>query len=218
MHWAPDQPLTLVGNRVSPSSPLQPNKAITFVNSVAVAPESGKVYFTASTDIPPPFQRDGYYGTMRSAYLTAMTVRTHDCAWRRSSSDGGAQAVHHWCFGYGQQLHGHRPRWSMQGSKTGMLLEYDPATGTTTCLVDGIWFSNGVALGEDGPYVVFVETFTLRVWKLWLEGPKVQRCSTLCQHCHAFPAWRLTGGFELTRVASEVRRRLAQQTAPLIVG
>ena len=35
---------------------------------------------------------------------------------------------------------------ALQGSPTGRLLAYDPATRTTKLLADGIWFANGVAL------------------------------------------------------------------------
>ena len=49
------------------------------VNSAAVSPTTGKVYFTASSDIPPRYTSDGYYTPMVSAYLTLSTVRAHCC-------------------------------------------------------------------------------------------------------------------------------------------
>lgn len=60
-----------------------------------------------------------------------------------------------------------------QGAQSGMLLEYDPSTGETRCLMDGLWFSNGVAMPSDGSFVLVNETLKLRVWRLWLTGPKV---------------------------------------------
>ena len=41
----------------------------------------------------------------------------------------------------------------MQGSPTGRLLRYDPATRETVVLAGGIWFANGIALSRDGNYV-----------------------------------------------------------------
>ena len=45
------------------------------------------------------------------------------------------------------------PLCAPQGSPTGRLLRYDPATRETVVLGDGIWFANGVALSQDGDYV-----------------------------------------------------------------
>jgi sugar lactone lactonase YvrE len=60
-----------------------------------------------------------------------------------------------------------------------MLLELDPETRQVTCLVDGLWFGNGVALPRDGSFVLFVDTMRLAVYKLWLSGPKVNIRSLL---------------------------------------
>eukprot|EP00873_Tetraselmis_striata_P024714 jgi/Tetstr1/444978/TSEL_003371.t1 len=37
----------------------------------------------------------------------------------------------------------------LQGGATGRLLKYDPSTGRTHCLAEGIWYANGVALAAD---------------------------------------------------------------------
>lgn len=60
-------------------------------------------------------------------------------------------------------------------------MEFDPATGETNCLVDGLYFANGIDMAADGSYLVFAETFTNMVFKLVLSGPKV---------CHRDPEWR----------------------------
>lgn len=54
-----------------------------------------------------------------------------------------------------------------------MLLELDPTTGTTVCLLDGLWFGNGVAVAADGSFVLAVDTVSMRILKLSLTGPKV---------------------------------------------
>jgi sugar lactone lactonase YvrE len=69
----------------------------------------------------------------------------------------------------------------LQGRKSGMLLEYDPASGLTTCLQDELWFANGVAVPKDGSFVLYVETPRLRVLKLWLTGTQVQHLHVISE-------------------------------------
>ena len=58
----------------------------------------------------------------------------------------------------------------MQASHTGRLLRYDPASGRTDLLADGLWFANGVALAHDESYVLVVETMRARLLRVWLRG------------------------------------------------
>jgi len=55
---------------------------------------------------------------------------------------------------------------------TGRLLTYDPATGATHVLATGLWFANGVALAADESFVVVGSTFSARLYRHWLQGPK----------------------------------------------
>jgi sugar lactone lactonase YvrE len=57
---------------------------------------------------------------------------------------------------------------------TGRLLTYDPATGATHVLATGLWFANGVALAADESFVVVGSTFSARLYRHWLQGPKVR--------------------------------------------
>ena len=59
-----------------------------------------------------------------------------------------------------------------------MLLEYNPAKQTTHCVMDGLWFANGVAMPADGSFVLVAESHHLKIWKYWLTGPQV------CFLCH----------------------------------
>jgi sugar lactone lactonase YvrE len=61
-----------------------------------------------------------------------------------------------------------------QGLPRGRLLSYDPATKETRVLAKGFYYANGVALAEDGSYVMVVETNRIRVHRHWLRGPKVR--------------------------------------------
>lgn len=57
-----------------------------------------------------------------------------------------------------------------EGSRTGRLLRYDPATSQTEVMMDGLFFANGVTLGPNEDYVLVNETGMGRVHRLWLEG------------------------------------------------
>ena len=59
-----------------------------------------------------------------------------------------------------------------QGEATGRLLRYDPTSGETSIVAAGLWFGNGVALSPDETWAAVVETNSLRVYKIHLEGPK----------------------------------------------
>lgn len=59
-----------------------------------------------------------------------------------------------------------------EGSMTGRLLSWDPATGDTKVHLTGLFFANGVALGPNDEYVLVNETGLGRVKRLWLKGSK----------------------------------------------
>jgi hypothetical protein len=52
---------------------------------------------------------------------------------------------------------------ALRGSKTGRLLQYDPKTDEVTVLARNLHFPNGIAVDRDETYVLFGETFTLRM-------------------------------------------------------
>ncbi|KAG5560916.1 hypothetical protein RHGRI_004073 [Rhododendron griersonianum] len=60
----------------------------------------------------------------------------------------------------------------LEGEATGRLLRYDPPTGTTHVVKDGLAFPNGVQLSKDQSFLLFTETTNCRIVKYWLEGPK----------------------------------------------
>ena len=59
-----------------------------------------------------------------------------------------------------------------EGSRTGRLLRYDPATQQTDVMMDDLFFANGVTLGPNEDYVLVNETGMGRVHRLWLKGEK----------------------------------------------
>jgi sugar lactone lactonase YvrE len=85
-------------------------------------------------------------------------------------------------FGYGAHMldvieHGGR----------GRLMAYDPATGQTSVLLDGLQFANGVTVAPDGSYVLVAETGAYRIQKLWLEGPKAGTTEVFVDDLPGFP-------------------------------
>ncbi|MDR3417907.1 MAG: SMP-30/gluconolactonase/LRE family protein [Nevskia sp.] len=57
----------------------------------------------------------------------------------------------------------------------GRLLKYDPASGQTSVLLDGLQFANGVTVGPDDAYVLVNETGSYDVLRYWLKGDQAGR-------------------------------------------
>lgn len=53
----------------------------------------------------------------------------------------------------------------MRGSRTGRLLQYDPKSDEVQVLATGFHFANGISVDKDEKWVIFGETFTLRIQK-----------------------------------------------------
>jgi sugar lactone lactonase YvrE len=62
----------------------------------------------------------------------------------------------------------------LEQSATGRILEYDPASGITRILAQGLSFANGVALSQDETHLFVNETGKYRVWKLAVNAQKLQ--------------------------------------------
>lgn len=54
----------------------------------------------------------------------------------------------------------------------GRFLRFDPATGTTTVLIDGLQFANGVALSGDEDFVLVTQTGSYNIVRYWLKGER----------------------------------------------
>lgn len=74
--------------------------------------------------------------------------------------------------------------WS--GERTGRLLKYDPSTGETSVVLEGLGFANGVALGPDEDYVLVNETTAYRVIRYWIRGPKAGTSDVMAEGLPAF--------------------------------
>jgi sugar lactone lactonase YvrE len=75
----------------------------------------------------------------------------------------------------------------MEHGGHGRIWVFDPATGDTTVIADGLTYANGVAISEANDFLLFVETASYRVHKLWLEGPRAGTSEVLLDNLPGFP-------------------------------
>lgn len=57
----------------------------------------------------------------------------------------------------------------LTGDKTGRLLKYNIHTKETTVILKDLYFPNGLALSKNKEFLIFAETSTCRVIRLWLQ-------------------------------------------------
>ena len=74
-----------------------------------------------------------------------------------------------------------------EGSRTGRLLRYDPATQQTEVMMGGLFFANGVTLGPNEDYVLVNETGMGRVHRLWLKGERAGQRDVLIDELPGTP-------------------------------
>ncbi|MCB2185330.1 MAG: SMP-30/gluconolactonase/LRE family protein [Deltaproteobacteria bacterium] len=87
-----------------------------------------------------------------------------------------------WKFGKDQYLYDlleHRPH--------GRLMVYDPASGETRVLLEGLYFANGVALSQNEDYVLVNETYAYRIRRYWLKGPREGQNDVFLDNLPGFP-------------------------------
>ncbi|PIN18318.1 putative alkaloid synthase/Surface mucin Hemomucin [Handroanthus impetiginosus] len=69
----------------------------------------------------------------------------------------------------------------ISGDNTGRLVKFEAKSKKTTLLLDNLRFPNGVALSKSGDFLLFVETTTCKLYKLWLKTPKVGNVEVIAQ-------------------------------------
>ncbi|MBP1159005.1 MULTISPECIES: SMP-30/gluconolactonase/LRE family protein [Rhodococcus] len=70
---------------------------------------------------------------------------------------------------------------------TGRLIRFDPATGETDLLADGLQFANGVGLAADESFVVVAETGAYQIRRVELAGPDTGRVSIWAENLPGLP-------------------------------
>ena len=76
---------------------------------------------------------------------------------------------------------------TMEHGGHGRLMVYDPADQSTSMLMDGLNFSNGVAVAEDSSFVLVNETGSYRLHKYWLKGDQAGTSEILIDNLPGFP-------------------------------
>jgi sugar lactone lactonase YvrE len=85
-------------------------------------------------------------------------------------------------FGYGEDVLD-----IMEHGGHGRLIAYDPVSGTTRILLDGLQFANGVAMARDGESVLVAETGAYRIMRYWLSGERSGTAEVFIDNLPGFP-------------------------------
>jgi sugar lactone lactonase YvrE len=102
----------------------------------------------------------------------------------------------------------------LEHAGTGRLLCYRP-DGTVTVLLDGLDFPNGVALAADGTFLLFAQTGSYRIERLWLSGPRHGEREPFVDNLPGFPDNLALGSDGLFWVAlPSTRNRLLDALLP----
>lgn len=96
----------------------------------------------------------------------------------------------------------------LEHSGTGRLLRRDP-DGKVDVLLRGLQFANGVALAFDESFVMFAETGSYRLSKLWLTGERQGSAEVVVDNLPGFPDNLSTGADGLIWVAMPAPRNPA---------
>lgn len=75
----------------------------------------------------------------------------------------------------------------MEDNPLGVLVCYDPATQSSSVVLDNMHLSNGVAMGPDDEYVLVNETLGFCITRLWLKGPKAGQRDTFVENLPGGP-------------------------------
>jgi sugar lactone lactonase YvrE len=69
----------------------------------------------------------------------------------------------------------------------GSIYSFDPATGAVTRLMSGLNYANGIAVSDDGHFLLVAETGQYRILKYWLDGEAQSRIDVLIDNLPGFP-------------------------------
>lgn len=103
----------------------------------------------------------------------------------------------------------------LERRSSGRIIRYDPATGEAVTILDGISFANGIAIGGDGDWLLFVETGAYALRRLWIAGPRAGDVEDVLTNLPGFPdnlKRDAAGGFLLGLVSK--RAPMADMAAP----
>lgn len=75
----------------------------------------------------------------------------------------------------------------MEHGGHGRVIEFDPASGEARVIVDKLNYANGVAISDDGQFLLIAETGAYRIHRHWLAGPRAGETEVILDNLPAFP-------------------------------
>jgi len=102
---------------------------------------------------------------------------------------------------YRGDLWEHRPH--------GKLIRYNPFKDELTLLLDSLYFANGIAVSNDGQFLLFNETYDYTISKYWLKGPKSGTTEKIFRNTPGFPDGISSGSNGVFWVAMFTPRNVA---------
>jgi sugar lactone lactonase YvrE len=70
---------------------------------------------------------------------------------------------------------------------TGRLLYYDPRTGQSRKVLDNLFYANGVAVSDDGTFVLVAEFLAFRIQRYWIAGPRAGSHEVFIDNLPGYP-------------------------------
>ncbi len=91
----------------------------------------------------------------------------------------------------------------------GKIIRYNPSTKKSTLLLDSLYFANGIAVSNNGQFLLFNETYDFSISKYWLKGPKSGIREKIFTNTPGFPDGISTGTKNIFWVAMFTPRNAA---------
>ncbi|MEB8386611.1 SMP-30/gluconolactonase/LRE family protein [Rhodobacteraceae bacterium KMM 6894] len=80
--------------------------------------------------------------------------------------------------------------WPLDGIEcrgSGRIICYDPATDRTRTVINNLIFPNGVCVSHDNKSILFAQTWSCKLSRYWLEGPKAGKVETVIPNLPGYP-------------------------------
>ncbi len=136
---------------------------ILYANDVVVGPKTGRVYFTDCKWIIVHWVMDD-----GAIHWYLLNVLCNCICFVATTIAPDRIGTYSWDTMYGAKSD------CMRASRTGRLLQYDPATDDVKVLARGFHFANGISVDKDETYIIFGETFAIRMQKFHLASGIVE--------------------------------------------
>ena len=75
----------------------------------------------------------------------------------------------------------------MEHGGHGRVIAFNPQTGESRLVLDGLQFANGVAVSPDQRYLLIAETGSYRILRHWIEGPAAGSTEVILDNLPGFP-------------------------------